>query len=525
MTKSSGVPRYSAWRVFQQDISSVSGWFQGILASLVDWLFEFNQRGVQRRFFLFLLTTLLLWFGLAYLSHPISAGPEPLMVQLFSALFSTNVLRHFLILILGLWIALRLAALYLDDIFELRDVRASQRFIWLASFPGHYYNLTIKNGGVAPEHRRSHIVHIGGPGLVDVHMENVALFEKIDGRPHVIEPTFSRQSELEGFERLRAVIDLRDQMIELRQVDSRTRDGIPVQARDVRLIYSIYRGNQRIAGWDGYPQPYPFNPEAVTNLVYKHGPDPWEQVMKNMIQSELRDFIARHNLSEFLASAETAPDDDSFVHRDKVTNLFYDFAHGFTRRAEERGVQLDWIGVGTWVTPSEIIPARHLEAWRLSSETRWLTSLPHLEKVREESRQAELLRLIEEVQSSYLNLLEEDAGDRVMIRRLLLYYREKLHNAIELYKNQGQPVPPEVEEAFRTLTIILAHRPQPRRGRTARTRRGDYVAREGGVQAEPERQVAEDSQADAEDAQVTQSATTRFGQKDNDDEDIADESS
>jgi hypothetical protein len=494
------------------------------LASLVDWLFEFNQRGVRRRFFLFLLVTLGMWFGLAYLSHPITAGPDPIVVQMANALFSTNVLRHFLILFLALWIALRLAALYLDDIFELRDVRAAQRFLWLASFPGHYYNLTIKNGGVAPEHRRSHIVHIGGPGLVDVHMENAALFEKINGQPHVIEPTFSRPEELEGFERLRSVIDLRDQMVEIRELEGRTRDGIPVQARDVRLIYSVYRGDQRQSGWEGYPQPYPFTPDAVKNLVYRHGPGPWEQVMKGMIQTELRDFIARNNLSDFLASAETAQEGNLFVQRDMVTNLFYDFTLGFSRRAEERGVQLDWIGVGTWVTPSEIIPARHMEAWRLSSETRWLTSPQHLESVRETSRQAELLRLIEEIQSSYLNLIEEGVGDRIVMRRLLLYYREKLHNAIELYKTQGQPVPAEVQEAYRSLTMTLAHQPGPR------PRKAKIVANRGSERDQLQEQQIEADIQEADnpgvggDAQV--SGTPEGGsQKDNADEDIADESS
>jgi hypothetical protein len=229
MAKSSRVPHYSAWRVFQQDLAAISGWFQARLASLVDWIFEFNQRGVYRRFFIFMVVTLGLWFGLAYLSQPITASPEPLVIQIFSSLFSTNVLRHFLILMLALWLALRLAALYLDDIFELRDVHASQRFLWLASFPGHYYNLTIQNGGVAPEHRRSHIVHIGGPGLVDVHMENAALFEKINGQPHVVEPTFNRPEELEGFERLRSVIDLRDQMIEIRSWKVAREMGSPLK--------------------------------------------------------------------------------------------------------------------------------------------------------------------------------------------------------------------------------------------------------------------------------------------------------
>src|SRR6266496_1961261 len=57
-----------------------------------------------------------------------------------------------------------------------------------------------------------------------------------------------------------------------------------------------------------------------------------------------------------------------FTPRYKITNLFSEFAEDFTRSARNSGVELHWIGVGTWKTPVEIVPEKHLEAWQITQE-------------------------------------------------------------------------------------------------------------------------------------------------------------
>ena len=50
------------------------------------------------------------------------------------------------------------------------------------------------------------------------------------------------------------------------------------------------------------------------------------------------------------------------------------FAADFTRAQIERGVELFWIGLGTWRVPTEIfpetriVPQQHIEAWKISRE-------------------------------------------------------------------------------------------------------------------------------------------------------------
>jgi hypothetical protein len=122
--------------------------------------------------------------------------------------------------------------------------------------------------------------------------------------------------------------------------------------------------------------------------------------MIGLIRGQLSGFMNEHKLSEYLASTgmpefeklkereETIVDEvqkltqserdqltsnellrpAEFQPRHKITDLFAQFADEFTKRARGSGVELHWIGVGTWKTPVDLIPEKHLEAWKLSQE-------------------------------------------------------------------------------------------------------------------------------------------------------------
>lgn len=454
------IRRATVWNVFAADARSFARQFDAWFDPLMDWLLAYTRSGAFRRLAMFVTLSLVIWFGMAVLSHPPGRGTDPIQYQLLQALFSADVLRRALILWLALWLGTELAAAYLDDIFELDNLPSALRFIWAAAFLGGYPTLTIRDGDVASEHKDSPVHRIGGPGWVDVHLENVAVFERIDGTAHVISPEHQSDMLLDGFERLRSVIDLRDQVIEL-TVTGRTQDGISVTAKDVRLVYSVDRGFSTSPAegsfdMDSVQHTYPFSEQAVLHLVYHHGPDPLYEAMRSLIRSELSRFISRHTLGEFLANALPAGSPDQFVPRDEITGLFFDYAQEFTQHAEEHGVRLQWIGVGTWITPAQIIPERHMEAWRLSSDARMNTSEGALEAMLKEARLAELLRLVCEVPSIFSDLIGQEQTPDQILRGLALAYREKLTIASELYANQGQPVPLELQRAVAHLSVLLA---------------------------------------------------------------------
>jgi hypothetical protein len=386
------------------------------------------------------------------------------IVALLEPYFIPEVLRHVIIFGLAVWIAFRVAAIYIDDIFELEDVSVGEGFIRKILFVGKYERILIRDGDIAPQSKNSPVYRIGGPGRVVVQFENAALFEKIDGSPRVIGP--GRPARLDGFERLRAVLDLRDQEIKDLTVSGRTRDGIIVTAKDARAMISIHRG-AKVVGEDpnAGPRKLDFSTQAIENLVYGNPTRPWVTSARGGIIGQLGSFIRQHTLNEFLATitpeeidalkkdnrALGNPDSTNgkaplgalteasgFKSRSDITEYFYDFMQSDPEKAEQRGFDLQWLGIGTWDTP-EIIPKQHLEAWELSAQNRIAGSEFTLNQIRRESRRKEMVRLIQEVPiNAFAMLVSQDNTEVDEVKRqLVLAFREKLHRAYELIEAEG----------------------------------------------------------------------------------------
>jgi hypothetical protein len=435
----------------------------------------------------------------------------------FRALFAPDVFKHVLVGGLVFWLAYRAAAIYLDDIFELKNVRIAEKFIRQSAFASQYDVIEIKNGEVAPKDQKSPIFLIGGPGKVRVYLENAALFERIGGMPHVIEPTTKekggskrkeessssflarsrgllgavRQVEeeeqvsvrdgarvLESFERLRQVIDLRDQVQEM-AVEGRTKDGIPIQAKNLRIIFSVYRDGKDAT----LSKPYPFNQDALETLVYGLGRTHWTNAMASQIRRELGAFIARHTLSEFIAAigqpeveqakafqTQMKKDADRmaggngayqidvenpppFVPRPGISDLFYDF-DSFVARTKKKGVELRWIGLGTWTFPSEIIPERHLQAWRISYENLARGSEAAKKAITASSKAEQLAAIVRETPIGVHKQVEAGGKSRrLQMVDLVIAYRRKLNAAIEIYDRQDK----SNSQNAKTIRHVLDH--------------------------------------------------------------------
>ena len=411
-----------------------------------NWLFDLRAERAQRR--MRTLTILFLTVGviLTLIYHPFNVWTAALrdiflyilrpdyaasftttdpftnLINLvIKALIDPRILQYLPIFVAPFYIAQQLAAFYLADIFELEDITTARKFIAEVALTASDETIRISQGKISDKDRESPNYAIGGPGKVIVDFDSVALFERADGTPHVIGPSGKEpggKATIDGFERFRLALDIRDHHVELRDQDSksqsvkgRSRDGIPITATDVRLMFSINRGDnpQRSAEF-----PYPINPEAVERIAYKSAsrvtPDQkepsayefaWYNNMIGLIRGRLGGFMSDRNLTEYLASigapeveksqkreeliAEqvrrlTQPNDEegskslkappNFTPRDQVSNLFSQFTEEFTKSARNNGVELHWIGVGTWKTPPEIdiVSEKHLEAWKLSQE-------------------------------------------------------------------------------------------------------------------------------------------------------------
>lgn len=422
---------------------------------------------------------------------------EAILNFLGAVLFNPGVWAHLIAAYAPFWLMHRITAIYLADVFE-KDEDVAHRFISQAAFASDYTTVRIREGKIVEADQSSPIVQIGGPGYVVVELDSAALFERPDGSPHIIPPTVTERrgrKVVEGFERIRQAADLRE-IHSSQEVSARSRDGIPVIAKDIQYSYSIYRGENPTKTLQ---TPYPFSEKALENLAYKlprpvkpgatpsAKPDwlsPLPGKVAGPILNELGSFVSKRGLSEFLSSIG-APEEDAlrsredeldrlgqqlsgrngsssgeiffkpaqFASRSSITAMFYD-EEGFKKRAAERGFQLNWIGIGTWVTPAEIIPANHLEAWKLSRENFARNNPEQLKRLQEEARLQESLQLIQTMPvAKFYNDLKQ-SSDNDLIDSLIGDYYERMQSAMELYEREGQEAPYILMEAIRALNQV-----------------------------------------------------------------------
>lgn len=449
-----------------------------------------------------------------YYLNPIFASNyigEPLTNFLYFALgvfTDPRIFQYLPIFLAPFFIALQCAALYLADIFELEHVSVARNFIWGVALSGSEETIRVSQGDISEADRHSPTYLIGGPGKVIVDLDSVALFEKPDGTARIIGPTGREpgaRATLDGFERFRQAIDLRDQYVDLRDqnpksqsVKSRSLDGIPITATDVRLMFSIYRGGAKPTS----DLPYPFSKEAIEQIIYQSTsrvtpelPNPstyefsWVNRMIGLIRGELGTFMSKHRLTAYLASTgmpeleklkqreesiveqvQRLTQDQNFLLTDeensvpdfqprhKITSLFTQFADEFTKRARSSGVELHWIGIGTWQTPIEIVPERHLEAWKLSNENLYRESSEALGKLEKDAIMQKLVTLIQDVPVvAYMKATTDEKEQKKAMRLLLQSYHQQLLEASEFMRAKGEAVPLNIEEAIAHINTILYH--------------------------------------------------------------------
>jgi hypothetical protein len=416
----------------------------------------------------------------------------------------------------GFYFALQVTSNYLADIFELKDPSIAQKYIKQAAFSSSAFNcIHIEDGMVRISDQNSPIFRIGGPGNVQINLENAVVFEKIDGSPNIVGPTINKNIQLEGFERIRKIIDLRDQTITF-DIFSRTREGIPLAIKDISLLFSVYRENRNVS----LTNPYPFDKESLHWLVYQQIPGSWTTSLVNLVKEELSNFVSRHSISEILAaigepeingqinkqknwgvrfrinrahtrrykvygnlsrSKKTNGSDylpiyfrnrrhskkqrpriiqsnyeikkNYFLPRNRISNLFYkEFSQSFYQKAKKQGVRLEWINVGTWYSPAKLIPEQHLRAWKISSQNAINSNHNVLKAHYEQNRLLALADLIQELPiHSFIRHKNASATNKDIRKALIGEYFSKIRIAREIFIKRKGRVPIQVENALHHL--------------------------------------------------------------------------
>ncbi|HEY43348.1 MAG TPA: hypothetical protein G4O11_05130 [Anaerolineae bacterium] len=377
-----------------------------LIRPLFDLLFGRNRTGAGFRLVLMGASFVVYWFALVWLAG--FPGDIPvdwqerlpsfayIVINTIAPFFHPQVLIHLLPVMVAILTGLFIGSLYLTDLFELDSFWIAASYLFGSLFGLGYPRLSINRGDLnelEALHTHNPLLRIGGPGYVVVHLGYAAVFETEDGIPKVYGSSTNVHETagpfIEGFERIRGVIDLRDQLGKVNEVRAVTRDGIEVYARDAQILFRVYGGDQQRS----LQNPYPYTKEGIRRLIYgqavKHeGQSNWVELLPEIVSREIRSFVSHHTIQEFLALqpsrslAEGEPVQDSAepstsygsliqIPRRQLTEHFH--TEELKQRLKDQGLELAWVGVGTWEVrddqpssaPGETGPAKTLTAtWR-----------------------------------------------------------------------------------------------------------------------------------------------------------------
>jgi hypothetical protein len=347
-------------------LTGSQGALRDTLAAVADIFLRRDHAGARLRLGLVAIALGIYWLFLALTFDFPRLLPSPwiqtvvfplnVALDLVTSLFAPVILLHLIPVAAGLWLGLRLGAHYLADLFELESSAIASRYLRAAVFGLGYDTLKVAQGDLSKLNRNSPLYRIGGPGYLQVHLGFAAVLETAEGAPRVYGPEGRRF--IEGFERLRDVVDLRDQVRHLDEVEAVTADGMTVRARDVQMVFRTFGGGQA----RNLQTPYPYADEAIRRLVYgravsTEGTDRWTDALNDLARDEIQAFIRGLSLDAFLALQPRRPSGEAagtpgaegerfHIPRRQLTERFH------TAEARERlrrkGLELDWVGVGTW---------------------------------------------------------------------------------------------------------------------------------------------------------------------------------
>ncbi|MFQ5931427.1 MAG: hypothetical protein ACE5MM_03365 [Nitrospiraceae bacterium] len=423
------------------------------------------------------------WFAVAFLGNfPAVISDErleqlPILIgvlfDVLTSFLSPQVLVFVLPVVLAWLLAFRLGARYLADLFELESSGIAYRYLLGSVLGLKYPVLTIDAGDIGSLDQSNPVLRIGGPGYLKLHLGFAAVFETMLGQPRIYGPTSGHSRYfVQGFERLRAVIDLRDQLRRLDEVRTVTKDGVVVHARDVQIVFRAFSSLRRTD--DGA---YTAEPRSILSLTYggtatEEGLPSWTRTLPAIASDELEAFVASRTLEEFLALPHDNGRNTMRVHipRRELTASFHTPQR--QQRLKDLGLELVWVGVGTWEVRDDQIPASDLEIAagqtltgiaRDEARARRLRSSDHLNRERELREFALIREVILELISTW-NDGQFSKGHRCYellerFRRRLVELRGRLEASDDLDPRISE-LPERLQDTL-TLLQSLSERTPP----------------------------------------------------------------
>lgn len=233
-------------------------------------------------------------------------------------MFHPRVLRHFIPVIVGWWLAKEAAISLMQVLYDCPDRRTAAEFLRRqrrnrvtgAEVP---YVVTPQN--LAEDREKSVLLGVGGPVRVQIPNGHAAVTERNARFLRVLPPGVH---DLGRFEYIQNVIDLQPQERTASNVLMLTKEGIPLRA-DIGLTFRIDPGESPVS----HIRPYPYNEDAVRRAAYSGTVgdggkvSSWVEGPLGKVRGELAKLVSTHAIDELIAAE--SPRDAQYLLVNNVT--------------------------------------------------------------------------------------------------------------------------------------------------------------------------------------------------------------
>ena len=269
---------------------------------------------------------------------------------------SPRVLRHFLPIIAGWWLAHRAALAVLQKLYNIPDGRAAGNILNRLTSNGALRPALVTAEMLANPTQLGDLFAIGGPGRIRVRTGEVALTEQ-NGRIRQVLP--AGVHSLTQFEKVVRVVDLRPHERSAAEVRLFTRDGIELWT-SLGVSFRIDTLEQPATK----TQPYPFDPRAVRLAAYAdtlHADrvDSWTEIPLPLAVGQLEEAVAALNLDELIEPGSRQRDPHQTIRRrvqESLEELVADF-----------GIEVIAVRLGAFELIDPVTD-RRIEYWRTQKD-------------------------------------------------------------------------------------------------------------------------------------------------------------
>lgn len=384
-----------------------------------------------------------------YLLNLLNVENPSSLIIFITGLFSGNVLRHLLPVVIGAYFAYKAAVHLVWQLYNFPNEKDARKFLRRLRSSGSTAESPLLVSADTLETSRQDfvILHTGGPGRILIKNSEVAVTEINDSLYRILP---GGKHWLHPFEYIHTILDLRPQKRSAQNVLVRTKDGIPLTVT-FHIHYRIKQGQPPTR-----QNPYPFDPAAVRLLAYKitvtddtGRANDWKSMPLGLTKKMLNSAVKKYRADEILHPR--GREDEPYL------ALSQQLRQSAKAALDNNGIELLDVNIHSVELPGEI-EKPYMKHWKMQSDLQikidkansTAATVEAEEKARAEAEFMMIEAILEGIRRARRSGATSNIGEIVALR-LVEALEQMAHQSKQARPDVYRPLIPQIAQIHQEL--------------------------------------------------------------------------